>query len=200
MGQSAQQTQQKKSIAQNNQYMTQAGNNANSLYGIDVGQLQKILANPGYTTGQINDMNRQALGGIGASYGSAAQAAKNSAAATNNAAGLTGSLDKLAQSKAQTVAQTEAGLGLAQANDAQQQQMSALGMIGNLYGINTDLLKSTLSNNAQTAQRYSGGNLANIFGGIAGMAGGLGTAGAQAMRTWGGGGGSPSGPITLGAG
>src|SRR5882724_3881327 len=58
-----------------------------------------MLKNPGYTPGQENSITNATEGGVGAAFGNAEQGAVNTAARTNNTAGLTSTEDALARQR-----------------------------------------------------------------------------------------------------
>ena len=92
------------------------------------------LANPGYTNAQKTSTTGATEGGIGAAFGSANEGAANTAARTNNAAGLTSQQDALARQRMITSGNLSAQNEETFANDAQKQTQEAQAGLGNLYG------------------------------------------------------------------
>src|SRR5579872_299279 len=146
-------------------------NQGQSLSNTAAGGYQSLLANPGYTPAQQSAINNQSMGALASAFGALAQSAANRTARTRNSAGYGDTLDELAREQGrQSVAlaqQNQFGF----ANQAKQDQLSALQGLSGLYGVNTSLLGRTLGIPGQLLGTRT--NLAN--------APGFGTSFAQAL-------------------
>lgn len=130
-------------------------------------------ANPGYTAPEKTAITGATEGGLGAAFGAAGEGAANRAARTNNAAGLTSSMDALARQRMITSgnlgAQNEtnfANARIAGSNNAN------AGLAG-LYGTNLGATNNTLgiqADNAKTPGFWDqfGNALAGSLGSIRG--------------------------------
>lgn len=114
---------------------------------------QSILANPGYSSADKSAMRLSTLGGLGASFDSASDAASNRLARTRNSAGFGETLDELARERGRQTSTAEAGLESKFADTALSERDKALSGISNLYGVDSDTLAKLL--NTGTAQ-YTG--------------------------------------------
>jgi hypothetical protein len=126
--------------------------NANSAFNTVMPGYESILSNPGYTGAQKDAITNATEGGIGAAFGAANQSATNTAARTGNAAGLTSQQDALARQRMITSGNAASQNQTNFANDAQKQQMQALGGIGQLYGENLGGANSTLGTLGKNAE------------------------------------------------
>jgi hypothetical protein len=108
-----------------------------------------ILKNPGYSAADKSAITQSTLGGIGATYGGARDAASNRVARTGNAAGYTAGADDLARSQATSTATAEAGLGEKFADTALTDRNTALSGLSNLYGTDTGTLAKLLQTGTQ---------------------------------------------------
>lgn len=143
--------------------------NANAAAANPTAAYQSLLANPGYTEAQKNAITNATEGGIGAAFGSANQGAANTAARTNNTAGLTSSEDALARQRMITsgnlAAQNETGF----ANASRADRNTALGGLGGIFGTSTgagNATLGTLAGNAKTPGFWDqfGNSLAGSLG------------------------------------
>jgi hypothetical protein len=108
-------------------------------------------ANPGYTGAEKTAITGATEGGLGAAFGAAQEGAANTAARTNNAAGLTASNDALARQRmitsgnlADTNATNFANARIAGTNTAN-------AGLGGLYGTNVSGANATLGHQTQNA-------------------------------------------------
>lgn len=148
--------------------------NANAAAANPTAAYQAIAANPGFTPAQQNSITNATEGGIGAAFGSANQGAVNQAARTNNTAGLTSTQDALARQRMVTSGQAAATNQAGFAQDAQQQEMQALGGLNSVFGTSTGAGNSTLgtlAGNAKTPGFWDtlGSSFANSLGSSAGQ-------------------------------
>jgi len=120
-------------LANNSATAQQNQAEAQGAYGFLMPAYQSMYSNPGYTPAQKDAITRASEGGTGAAFGAAAQDATNTAARTNNAAGLTSNMDALARTRMQTAGAQTAQNETNFANNAQKQQSQALAGIGSLY-------------------------------------------------------------------
>jgi hypothetical protein len=125
--------------------------NANSLFSTLMPAYQSQLANPGYTPAQQTAITGASEGGIGAAFGSAAEGAANTAARTNNSAGLTSSMDALARQRMVASGQQGAQNQETFANNAQQQKEQALQGMQGLFGTTTGASGSQLGTAEQAS-------------------------------------------------
>ncbi len=114
--------------------------------------LQGQLANPGYTPQQQSAITGATEGGIGAAFGSANEGAANTAARTNNAAGLGSQQDALARQRMITSGNLGAQNQTGFANNAQEQQARAQGGIGQLFGQNLGAANNALGTANQASE------------------------------------------------
>lgn len=139
---------------------------------------QAELANPGYTDPQKTAITGATEGGLGAAFGSAAEGAANTAARTNNAAGLSGQQDALARQRMITSGNIGAKNQMDFANNSQEQAQQARSGLGQLYSTSLGGGNASL-NTAQAASASNpsfwdqfGASAAKSLGNFSGSAGG----------------------------
>jgi len=97
---------------------------------------QEMRAEHAFTPGQSNEMLTAAEGGAGGAFGGAEGEINRNAARTNNATGVTKSLDEMARDKSKAAAGASEGIAAADVTGAKQlNQEGAAGLEG-LYGKN----------------------------------------------------------------
>ena len=119
-------------------------NQGQSLSNTAGGGYQSLLANPGYTPAQQSAINNQSLGALSSAFGALAQSAANRLARTRNSAGYGDLLEELAREQGRQTASVAQGNQFGFANQARQDQLTALQGLSGLYGVNTSLLGRTL--------------------------------------------------------
>ena len=106
-------------------------------------QYEELARNP-ISEEERNARRAGSFGPLGASFDAAQQGAERHVAQTRNPAGYYETLDELARERGRQTAdlgyKTEAGLG----DTAFRRRMVALGGMGNLYGVDTQLLEREL--------------------------------------------------------
>src|SRR5208283_706973 len=146
---------------------------------------QQQLQSPGYTAAQQSAITNATTQGVGAAFGNAAETGANTAARTNNSAGLTANQDALARQRMITSGNLGAQNQVTFANDAQKQQAAAQAGLGNIFGTSTNAANATMGVNAKNAATPSfwdefGNSLAGSLGKVgmdvssAGVSGGFG--------------------------
>lgn len=131
-------------------------------------------ATPGYTPAEQTAITGATEGGLGAAFGSAAEQGANTAARTNNSAGLTSNLDALSRQRMITSgnigAQNETNFANARIAGTEQANQGLAG----LFGTGTNAGNSAL-NTAESASAASpsfwdqfGGTLAKSLGNVSG--------------------------------
>jgi hypothetical protein len=108
-------------------------------------------ASPGYTAGEKTAITGATEGGIGAAFGNAMEGASNTAARTNNAAGLGAQQDALARQRMIT----SGNLGAANEGRFADARISGANTanagLGGLYGTNVGGANATLGHQQQNA-------------------------------------------------
>jgi hypothetical protein len=137
-------------------------NQGQSLSNTAAGGYQSLLANPGYTPAQQSAINNQSLGALSSAFGALAQSAANRLARTRNSAGYGDMLDELAREQGRQTASVAQQNQFGFANQAKQDQLTALQGLSGLYGVNTSLLGRTLGIPGQLLNTRT--NLANAPG------------------------------------
>jgi hypothetical protein len=137
-------------------------NQGQSLSNTAAGSYQSLLANPGYTPAQQSAINNQSLGALSSAFGALAQSAANRTARTRNSAGYGDLLDELAREQGRQTASLAQQNQFGFANQAKQDQLTALQGLSGLYGVNTSLLGRTLGIPSQLLNTRT--NLANAPG------------------------------------
>ncbi|HZP33931.1 MAG TPA: hypothetical protein VFB23_11285 [Candidatus Acidoferrales bacterium] len=137
-------------------------NQGQSLSGTAAGGYQSLLANPGYTAAQQSAINNQSLGALSSAFGALAQSAANRLARTRNSAGYGDLVDELARQQGRQTASVAQQNQFGFANQARQDQLTALQGLAGLYGVNTSLLGRTLGIPGQLLGTQA--NLANAPG------------------------------------
>lgn len=145
---------------------TQLGSQAQGIQGTLLPAYQSILSNPGYSSADKSAMTLNTLGGLGASFGDAADSATNRTARTRNSAGYGETLDELSRERGRQTSTAEAGLQSKFADTALSERDKALSGMSNLYGVDTDTMAKLLSPGA--IQQNKGG--LSVSGGIPGVA------------------------------
>lgn len=128
----------------NQQTVSSAQNQQNSLMQTLAPAYQSILANPGYTPAQQSSITNATMGSLGATYDSLKNQADLTAARTRNDASSSALLDDLARQHGTDAAALAAKNQTNFANNSQQQQDMALKGLSGLYGQNMDTLRSSL--------------------------------------------------------
>lgn len=108
--------------------------------------------NPGYTPGEKTSITGATEGGLGAAFGNAMEGASNTAARTNNAAGLAGQQDALARQRMITSGNLGAQNETNFANARIAGTNTANAGLGGLYGTNVSGANATLGHQAANAQ------------------------------------------------
>lgn len=127
--------------------------NANNAINTLMPSYQAELTNPGYTPAQQTAVTGATEGGIGAAFGSANEGAANTAARTNNSAGLTSQQDALARTRMVASGNAGAKNQVTFADAARADRGAAQQGIGQLFGMSTSGANNTLgtlANNAKT--------------------------------------------------
>jgi hypothetical protein len=137
-------------------------NQGQSLSGTAASGYQSLLANPGYTAAQQSAINNQSLGALSSAFGALAQSAANRMARTRNSAGYGDMLDELAREQGRQTASVAQQNQFGFANQAKQDQLTALQGLSGLYGVNSSLLGRTLGIPGQLLGTQA--NLANAPG------------------------------------
>jgi hypothetical protein len=137
-------------------------NQGRSLSNTAAGGYQSLLANPGYTPAQQSAINNQSMGALSSAFGALAQSAANRMARTRNSAGYGDLLDELAREQGRQSASLTQQNQFGFANQAKQDQLTALQGLTGLYGVNTSLLGRTLGIPGQLLNTRT--NLANAPG------------------------------------
>lgn len=138
-------------------------------------------ANPGYTPGEQDAVTGATEGGLGAAFGSAAEQGANTAARTNNSAGLTSNLDALARQRMITSgnigAQNQENFANARIAGTEQANQGLAGLFGTGTNAGNSALNTANSalgtaNSASAANPsfwdQFGGSLAKSLGNIKG--------------------------------
>jgi predicted alpha/beta hydrolase len=129
----------------NQNAMNQAlSNQGQSLSNTAAGGYQNLLSNPGFTPAQQSAITNQSMGALSSAFGALAQSAANRVARTNNSAGYSALLDDLARQQGQQTASLAQQNQFGFANQAKQDQFTALRGLSGLYGVNSSLLGRTL--------------------------------------------------------
>lgn len=144
---------------------TTLGAQAQGIQGTLLPAYRSIVANPGYSAADKSAMRLSTLGGLGASFGSAADSAENRTARTRNSAGFGETLDELARERGRQTSTAEAGLESKFADTALSERDRALSGMSNLYGVDTETMARLLSPGAINPSK--GGF--SIKGGIPGV-------------------------------
>jgi hypothetical protein len=126
---------------------------------------QSILAKPGYDDPTKSAMTLNTLGGLGASFGGAADMAGNRMARTRNSAGYGDTLDELARERGRQTSTAEAGLQEKFGDVALSERDKALSGMSNLYGIDTRTMAELL-NPGQASSGNLGGAAIGAGGAI----------------------------------
>ena len=137
-------------------------NQGQSLSSTTVGGYQSLLANPGYTPAQQSAITNQSMGALSSAFGALAQSAANRMARTRNSAGYGDMLDELEREQGRQTASLAQQNQFGFANQAKQDQLTALQGLSGLYGVNTSLLGRTLGIPSQLLNTRT--NLANTPG------------------------------------
>jgi hypothetical protein len=137
-------------------------NQGQSLSNTAGGGYQSLLANPGYTPAQQSAITNQSMGALSSAFGALAQSAANRTARTRNSAGYGDLLDELAREQGRQTASLAQQNQFGFANQAKQDQLTALQGLTGLYGVNTSLLGRTLGIPGQLLNTRT--NLANAPG------------------------------------
>jgi hypothetical protein len=137
-------------------------NQGQSLSNTSAGGYQSLLANPGYTPAQQSAITNQSMGALASAFGALAQSAANRLARTRNSAGYGDLLDELAREQGRQTASVTQQNQFGFANQAKQDQLTALQGLSGLYGVNTSLLGRTLGIPGQLLSTRT--NLANAPG------------------------------------
>ncbi len=126
--------------------------NAATAGGAALSGYQAQQANPGYTAPEKTAITGATEGGLGAAFGSAAEGASNTAARTNNAAGLTSQQDALARQRMITSgnlgAQNETNFANARISGTN----TANAGLGGIFGTSTGAANQTLGTQAKNAE------------------------------------------------
>ena len=122
------------SRAQSTQLANLGTTNAKTAGTAALGGYQAEQNAPGYTPAEQTNLTNATEGGIGAAYGSSAEAAANTAARTNNAAGNAASQDALARQRMIASGQTGAQNAVTIANARIAGSQNANAGLGGLYG------------------------------------------------------------------
>ncbi len=103
-------------------------------------QYQDILASPGLSDAEKSAVTQEGLGALGSAFDALTNRAENRVARTGNAAGFNELLDDLASVRGRE----EAGLARKNqidfADEAFRRRMAALGGLGSIFGLDTNLL------------------------------------------------------------
>ena len=137
-------------------------NQVQALSNTTAGGYRSLLANPGYTPAQQSAINNQSLGALSSAFGALAQSAANRMARTRNSAGYGDLADELAREQGRQTASVAQQNQFGFANQARQDQLTALQGLAGLYGVNTSLLGRTLGIPGQLLGTQA--NLANAPG------------------------------------
>ena len=129
-----------KQLGTTNKVAGQYGTQANQLYGTLAPALTSEMNNPGYDAATKAAMTTAGMGAIGSSFGADAERAAERSARTRNPAGAGALQEALARNKGLAMGQEAAGLQKQFADYANQQRQQALAGLGNLYGMNTDVM------------------------------------------------------------
>jgi hypothetical protein len=97
---------------------------------------QEMRAEHAFTPGQSNEMLTAAEGGAGGAFGGAEGEINRNAARTNNATGVTKSLDEMARDKAKVAAGASEGIAAADVTGAKQLNREGAAGLEGLYGTN----------------------------------------------------------------
>lgn len=142
--------------------------------GIQAGLLPflrgELNATHGFDPTQLNEMLTSAAAGSGGAAGSLSGDAALTAARTNNTAGYSGVLDKIARAKTQGLAKANESIASADVMEAEKKRQAGAAGMESLYGADTgDALKAMgLSNEAvkTEADASGGGWFRNLLGSL----------------------------------
>lgn len=150
----------------------QFGNVSNLYSGIS-GGYNSILANPGYTPGQVSNLFSSTLQPISGAFGSAAGGLQRTAGATRNNAGLYSGAAGLAQKAAQAMGPAASKTAFDVSNYGRDQQFKALSGMQNLYNPTLTAGTSLYDAGSSVANNPASPSVFSDILGAAGAAGGI---------------------------
>lgn len=157
-------------LAQQNQLISQANQQGTQDRGVLLPTINGLLNSPGFTPQQQSDITQQSLGSANTAFDALRQRAANRVATTDNSAGFSDLLTQLGREQAQTDAAQSEQNELAFANRQRQDQLAGLGALGQVYGVDANLLgramgvPAELLNVRQRASGSGSGGLGTLFG------------------------------------
>lgn len=106
-------------------------------------EAQKLISDPGYSPEEQSAMLTSSLGATGTVFDVARDRARRRLAKTRNTAGYGSLVSELARGEARAKSTGVRDLKTRFADEKQRRKMAGLGLLGSLYGIDTNLLQST---------------------------------------------------------
>jgi len=148
-------------LAQQNQLISQADQQGTQDRSLMMPTILGLLTSQGYTPQEQSAITQQSMGAANTAFDALRQRAANRLAATNSTAGYGDLLAQLGREQAQTDASQAQQNQIAFANQKLKENLAGLGALGQMYGVDTNLLGRAMGVPAEllsVRQRASGGS------------------------------------------